>query len=39
MLWVGRRPPIKCEDRLLEYLREAGDRRLRGMERKAPYKM
>ncbi len=45
---VGKRgrPPIKCEDRVLEYLRERGDRRLIGMEsgcceceRKAPYKM
>ncbi len=29
---VRGRPPIKCKDRVLEYLKERGDRRLRGME-------
>jgi len=29
---VRGRPPVKWEDRLLEYMRERGDRRLRGIE-------
>jgi len=29
---VRGRPPVKWEDRLLEYVRERGNRRLRGIE-------
>lgn len=29
---MRRKPPIKCKDKVLEYLRERGDRILRGID-------